>query len=69
MQAPLISGSGAKASLVVAENTKAVTTVVSTDVDAAETLTYSLSGTYAALFAISSTGELSFVMLRIMKEH
>ena len=38
-----------------------MTTVTSTDVDASETAAYSLSGADKNLFAISSTGELSFV--------
>lgn len=62
-EAPVISsnGGGASTSINVAENQVAVTTVIASDVDAATTLTYSVSGTDAALFDInSSTGVLSF---------
>jgi hypothetical protein len=64
--APVISsnGGGANASVSIAENTTAVTTVVAADGDTpAQTLTYSIvGGGDAALFAIdSSTGTLSFV--------
>ena len=56
-------GGGATASLAVAENTTAITTVVASDIDTGDTLTYSISGgADAAQFAInSSTGELSFI--------
>ncbi|WP_223488343.1 VCBS domain-containing protein [Pseudomonas sp. A-RE-19] len=57
-------GGGATASVSVAENTTAITTVVATDVDLpAQTLTYSIvGGADAAKFSIvSGTGALSFV--------
>jgi len=64
-EAPVITsnGGGDNAAVNVAENTKAVTTVVATDVDAATTLTYSIAGgADAALFTINaSTGALSFI--------
>ena len=41
------------------ENTKAVTTITATDMDA-NTLTYTLSNNDAALFEINNAGELSF---------
>ncbi len=63
--APVITsnGGGASASINVAENTTAVTTVTSTDADTSPTATYSISGgADAALFAINSaTGALSFI--------
>jgi len=63
-EAPLITSNagGATASINVAENTTAVTTVVASDSDLpAQTITYSKSGTHAALFNIgSSTGVLTF---------
>ncbi|MBC3873662.1 Ig-like domain-containing protein [Undibacterium flavidum] len=62
-EAPVISsnGGGASASISVAENQTAITTVVAADVDAGTTLTYSVSGTDAALFDINSTtGVLTF---------
>ena len=45
-EAPVITsnGGGAAASINVAENNTAVTTVTATDVDAGQTLTYSISG-------------------------
>jgi VCBS repeat-containing protein/parallel beta-helix repeat protein len=58
------NGGGATASVNVAENTTAVTTVTATDADLpAQTLTYSISGgADAAKFAVnSSTGALNFV--------
>src|SRR6185369_7084006 len=62
--APVITsnGGGATATVSVAENTTAVTTVVATDADA-NTLTYSISGgADAAKFSINaSTGVLTFV--------
>ncbi len=65
---PVISsdGGGATATVNVAENASAVTTVVATDADAGSTLTYSISGgADAAQFSInSSTGALSFVAAR-----
>jgi len=63
--APTITsnGGGITASISVAENTTAVTSVTATDADAGATLTYSISGgTDAAKFTInSSTGALSFI--------
>ncbi|MDE8651299.1 cadherin domain-containing protein [Novosphingobium album (ex Liu et al. 2023)] len=63
-EAPTITsnGGGASASINVAENTTAVTTVVATDPDASTTLTYSISGgADAAKFTIdASTGALAF---------
>ena len=62
---PMITsnGGGATATIDVAENTTAVTDVDATDTDLpAQTITYSKSGTDAALFNIdTSTGVLSFV--------
>ncbi|MBL8043064.1 MAG: DUF4347 domain-containing protein [Nitrospira sp.] len=57
------NGGGTTASISVAENTTAVTTVRATDGDTRQTLTYSISGgADATKFAInSSTGALSFV--------
>ena len=57
------NGGGDTASINVAENTTAVTTVTATDADAGSTLTYSLAGGLdAAKFSINSTtGALSFV--------
>ena len=43
-----------------AENTTAVGTVVASDPDTADSVTFALSGTDAALFAITSAGALSF---------
>ena len=64
-EAPVITsnGGGAAATIQVDENTTAVTTVTSTDVDAGATATYSIiGGADAALFTISaSTGELTFL--------
>ncbi|WP_041785560.1 DUF4347 domain-containing protein [Rhodospirillum centenum] len=61
--APVLTsdGGGATASVTVAENTTAVTTVVATDVDG-DTITYSIDGgADAALFSIDgSTGALTF---------
>src|SRR5262249_50580984 len=63
--APTITSDGGQgtASLSVAENTKAVTTVVAHDTDYGQTLTYSLAGgADAAAFAIDGkSGVLSFV--------
>jgi hypothetical protein len=63
--APVISSDGgaATASVSVAENTTAVTTVVATDANTGDVVTYSISGgADSALFAIDSgTGALSFV--------
>ena len=66
-EAPVITsdGGGATASVNVAENTTAVTTVTATDEDLpGDTLTYSISGgTDAAKFSInSSTGALTFTI-------
>ncbi|MFT3736517.1 MAG: cadherin repeat domain-containing protein [Rhodocyclaceae bacterium] len=61
------NGGGATASVSIAENTTAVTTVTATDADLpAQTLTYSISGgADSALFTInSSTGALSFSSAR-----
>lgn len=62
--APVITsnGGGSTASISVAENNTAVTTVTATDADVGDTLTYSISGgADAAKFTInSSTGALSF---------
>lgn len=57
------NGGGSTASVSVAENTTAVTTVTATDADQSTTLTYSISGgADAAKFTInSSTGVLTFV--------
>lgn len=56
-------GGGSSAALTIAENSTAVTTVVATDSDAGQSVTYSISGgDDAALFTInSSTGALSFL--------
>ncbi|MBL9142692.1 MAG: tail fiber protein [Verrucomicrobiaceae bacterium] len=61
--APVITsnGGGTTASITVAENTTAVTTVTYTDPDVPQTKTYSLSGTDAALFSITSGGVLTFI--------
>ena len=63
--APVITsdGAGATASVNVAENATAVTTVTATDPDAGATLTYSIvGGADAAMFTVNaSTGALSFV--------
>ena len=63
--APVITsdGGGELATVSVAENTTAVTTVTAADVDAGDTLTYSIvGGDDAGLFTIdASTGALSFV--------
>ncbi|MDP1573225.1 MAG: cadherin domain-containing protein, partial [Pseudomonadota bacterium] len=64
-EAPVITsnGGGASAAINVAENSTAVTTVTSTDVDAGDGKTYSITGgADSALFNInSSTGALTFV--------
>ncbi len=64
-EAPVITsnGGGAVAAVNVAENTTAVTTVASTDVDAGATRTFSISGgADAALFSINATtGALNYV--------
>ena len=56
------NGAGATASVGVAENSSTVTSVMATDSDAGQTLTYSIAGgADAAQFTInSSTGQLSF---------
>ncbi|MFC0351732.1 DUF4347 domain-containing protein, partial [Undibacterium danionis] len=62
-EAPTITsnGGGASAAISIAENQTAITTVQASDVDAATTITYSISGTDAALFDINSaTGVLTF---------
>ena len=63
-EAPIITsnGGGTTASISIAENGTAVTTVIGSDPDAATTLTYSIiGGADAAKFAINaSTGALSF---------
>jgi VCBS repeat-containing protein len=63
-EAPTITsdGGGAAASMTVAENTTAVTTVAASDVDAGTTLTYSITGgADASRFRIdSATGSLRF---------
>ncbi|OYU48932.1 MAG: hypothetical protein CFE31_10930 [Rhizobiales bacterium PAR1] len=64
-ETPVITsnGGGASASVTMAENGAAITTVVGADVDAGTTFTYSISGgADAALFSINaSTGALTFV--------
>ena len=64
--APVISsnGGGANASISMAENATAVTTVTATDADPGATLTYSIAGgADAAKFSIdAATGALSFVV-------
>ena len=72
--APLITsnGAGATASINVAENTTAVTTVVATDADlSGQTVTYSIiGGGDSSLFAInSSTGVITFVSGRNRESH
>jgi len=58
-EAPVITSAAA---ISVAENQTGALTAVATDVDAGDTLTFSLTGTDAALFAINaSTGVISFV--------
>ncbi len=62
--APVITsnGGGATATVNVAENSTAVTTVTSTDADAGDTNAFTITGGADALkFTISSTGELTFV--------
>src|SRR5207247_5600692 len=63
--APVITsnGGGATAALSVAENSTAVTTVTSSDVDTGATATYSIAGgADAALFTINSaSGALAFL--------
>ncbi len=60
--APVITsnGGGIVATVAVAENQTAVTTVVAMDADAGQTVTFTLSGADAGLFTLSSTGELTF---------
>ncbi len=56
--APVFTSSATKA---IAEGTTAVTTVVATDADAGQIVTFTLSGgADVALFSITSTGELTF---------
>ncbi|OEK04027.1 hypothetical protein BFP71_11055 [Roseivirga misakiensis] len=60
---PIITsnGGGATAAINVAENSTAVTTVTSTDADAGSSITYTKSGTDAALFSLdANTGVLTF---------
>jgi hypothetical protein len=61
-EAPTITASSGSDSIsyTVAENTSALYNINATDQDAGTTLTYSLTGTDAADFTISSTGVLSF---------
>ena len=61
--APIITsnGGGPTASINVAENNTFVTAVAFTDPDASQTKTYSLSGTNAALFNITTGGVLTFI--------
>jgi Cadherin domain/RTX calcium-binding nonapeptide repeat (4 copies) len=55
------NGGGTTASITMAENVAAVTTVTGTDPDAATTLAYSIvGGADMALFTINAAGELSF---------
>ena len=61
--APVITsnGGGDTATVTLAEKDTAVTTVIATDADAGDTLTYSISGgTDAALFSINASGKLAF---------
>ncbi|WP_425614273.1 tandem-95 repeat protein [Anatilimnocola sp. NA78] len=63
-EAPTITsnGAGATAAINVAEGTTAVATVMAGDVDASSTITYSITGTDAALFSIvPATGVLTFL--------
>jgi hypothetical protein len=56
------NGGGATASVNVAENSTAVTSATASDADIGAVLSYSLSGTDAALFSINaSTGALAFL--------
>jgi hypothetical protein len=61
-EAPTITASSSAdtATISIAENTTSLYNINATDVDAGTTLTYSLTGTDAADFIISSTGVLSF---------
>jgi uncharacterized delta-60 repeat protein len=62
--APVITsnGSGAAAAIGITENTTAVTTVIATDADLpAQVLTFTKSGTDAALFNLSASGVLTFI--------
>ncbi|MCY4115236.1 MAG: leucine-rich repeat protein [Chloroflexi bacterium] len=56
-EAPTFTSS---ATFSLAENTTAVGTIVATDPDAADSVAFALSGTDAALFAITTAGALSF---------
>ena len=60
--APVITsnGGGSAVTVSVAENQTAVTTVVAMDADTGQTVTLALSGDDAALFSLSSSGELTF---------
>ncbi|MEQ1831354.1 MAG: cadherin domain-containing protein, partial [Pirellula sp.] len=70
---PVISsnGGGVTASINIAENSTAVTTVVASDADLpGPTITYSISGADASLFSIgSSSGVLTFVSGRNRESH
>ncbi len=56
-----VFANGATATVAYAENaTTAVTTVVATDADAGQTVTFTLSGADAGQFSLSSTGDLTF---------
>lgn len=61
-EAPVITsnGGGSTAWFDINENSKAVTRITATDVDAGQTPQYSLSGADAALFEIDANGNLSF---------
>ena len=60
--APVITsnGGGSTATVAVAENQTAVTTVTAMDADTGQTVTLALSGDDVALFSLSSSGELTF---------
>lgn len=55
------NGAGDDAAITISENQTFVTTVTATDLDADQTLSYSLSGADAAMFAIGTDGRLTFV--------
>src|SRR5699024_4479772 len=63
LNAPVITsnGGGSTATIILSENSTAITTVTATDADAGSTLTYSISGgADQALFSINATnGELA----------
>ncbi len=54
------NGGGSTATVAVAENQTAVTTVVATDADTGQTVTFTLTGADAGQFSISVAGELTF---------